>query len=150
MPDGSNETDKFDVERKSCDPGLARALETRRKSTQCSRATRHHRIWLLATIQLAFRGRIGPHRFHHPTACIQPLWSGPEVDDIQPDSTLHKTTGGIPCEGLRDAGFVAAAVALEGFAVVRFGAVAVAVAAGPAAAVRVRRRARRRTRGRTR
>ena len=34
------------MERKSCDPGQAQALETWHKSTQCSRAAQHHRIWL--------------------------------------------------------------------------------------------------------
>ena len=36
------------MERKSCDPGQAQALETWPKSTQYSRAAQHHRIWLFS------------------------------------------------------------------------------------------------------
>ena len=58
--DGSNETDKFDVERKSCDPGQAQALETWRGSTQCSRATQHHRIWLFSHYSWHLEDELGP------------------------------------------------------------------------------------------
>ena len=82
VQDGSNETDKFDVERKSCDPGRARALETRHKSTQCSRATRHHRIWWFSQYSRHFEDELGPTAF-----IIQPLISATlvrsgGVDDI--------------------------------------------------------------------
>ena len=53
MQDGSDEMDKFDMERKSCDPGQAQALETWHESTQCSRATQHHRIWLFLECDLS-------------------------------------------------------------------------------------------------
>ena len=56
-------------------PDEARALETRQKSTQCSRATRHHRIWLFCTLRSAFRGWIGHHRFSSSSRLHQPLWS---------------------------------------------------------------------------
>ena len=55
---------------KSCDPGQAQALETWHKSTQCSRATRHHRIWLFSQHSWHLEDELGPIGF-----IIQPLTS---------------------------------------------------------------------------
>ena len=95
----------FDTERKSCDPGQAQALETRHKSTQCSRATRHHRIRLFCTIQSAFRGWIGPRRFDHPAAYISHFGPGPGggwYNRILLYLTITKslTSAGVSSEGL--------------------------------------------------
>ena len=70
VQDGSNETDKFDMERKSFDPGQAQALETWHKSTQCSRATQHHRILLFSHYSWHLENELGPTGF-----IIQPLIS---------------------------------------------------------------------------
>ena len=56
--------------KKSCDPGQAQALGTRHKSTQCSRATRHHRIWLFSQYSWHSEAELGPTDF-----IIQPLIS---------------------------------------------------------------------------
>ena len=77
VQDGSNEKNKFDMERKSCDPGQAQALETWHKSTQCSRATQHHRIWFFSQYSWHLEDELGPTGF-----IFQSLWSGPGVDDI--------------------------------------------------------------------
>ena len=58
------------MERKSCDPGQAQALETWHKSTQCSRATRHHRIWLFSQYSWHLEDELDPTGF-----IIQPLIS---------------------------------------------------------------------------
>ena len=77
VQDGSNETDKSDMERKSCDPGRARAHETWHKPTQCSRATQHHRIGFF------FHNTAGISRMNWAAPVLsssrlcQPLWSGP-------------------------------------------------------------------------
>ena len=65
------------MERKSCDPGQAQALETWHKSTQCSRATQHHRIWFFSQYSWHLEDELGPTGF-----IFQSLWSGPGVDDI--------------------------------------------------------------------
>ncbi len=77
--DGSNETDKFDVERTSCDAGRAPALETtRHKPTQCSRATRHHRIWLFLLNTVG----ISTTNWAPPVFIIQPLTSATQVRSV--------------------------------------------------------------------
>ncbi len=58
------------MERKSCDPGQAPPLETWPKSTQCSRATRHHRIWLFSQHSWHLENELGPTGY-----IIQPLIS---------------------------------------------------------------------------
>ena len=70
VQDGSKEKDKFDMERKSWDPGQAQALETWHKSMQCSRATQHHRIWLFSHYSWHLEDELGPTGF-----LIQPLIS---------------------------------------------------------------------------
>ena len=80
VQDGSNETDKFDWwKAKSCDPGQGRALETWRKSTQCSRATRRDRICLFSQHSWHLEDELGPIRL-----IIRPLIS----------ATLVRSEGG--------------------------------------------------------
>ena len=74
------------MEGKSCDPGQAQALETGHKSTQCSRANQHHRIWLFPQYSRHLEDELGPTGLiiqpHISAIDHQPLWSGPGVDDI--------------------------------------------------------------------
>ena len=58
------------MERKSCDPGQAQALETWDQSTQCSRATQRHRIWLFSQYSRHLEDELGPTGL-----IIQPLIS---------------------------------------------------------------------------
>ena len=83
VQDGSHETDEFDAERKSCDPGRARARETRHKSTQCqqSNSTSSHWVVFHNTVGIS-RMNWAPPVFYHPAALYQPLGSGPGVDDV--------------------------------------------------------------------
>ena len=82
VQDGSDETDECGAERKSCDPGRARALDTRHKATQCGRATRHHRIRLSSQYSRLLEDNWAP-----PVFITQPLISATlvrsgGVDDI--------------------------------------------------------------------
>ena len=80
VQDGSNEKNKFDMERKSCDPGQAQALETWHKPTQCRRATQNHRIWLFSQYSWHLEDELAPIGFYHPAAYITLVRSG--VGDI--------------------------------------------------------------------